>query len=308
MLALRSWRMMRRVGRSATREPLFHFLLAGAALFGAYTWVNRSADLAAPAAEQQIRIGKDEVTWLAATWAAQRGHPPTQHEMRALVAEYVNELLLAREAVALGLDDNDVIVRRRLAQKMTFLLEDTWSRAHPSEAELRAFYGDHAEQFETSASISFEQLYYGAERRADALADATAALTLLRTGLPLPPRLQGDRMLVEGEFRGETEQAVSAAFGAAFAREVFRLEPAVWTGPIRSGYGIHLVRVSKLIYAQLRPFEDVHEAVEEAWRREQERAAKERYLVELRTKYGVVIEGDLGALVAATAGPMAAQP
>ena len=299
MPALPRWSMIRRVGRRAVREPLLHFFLAGATLFGAYAWVNRSADLPVTSAAQQIRIGKDDVAWLANTWAAQWGRPPTQQEVRALVADYVNEQVLAREAIALGLDDNDVIVRRRLAQKMNFLFEDTWTRAQLSEAELRAFYSDHSEMFETGASISFEQLYYSAERRADAPADAADALKLLRTGLPLSPRLQGDRLLVEGEFLDESEQTVSAAFGPAFAREVFRLEPAEWTGPIRSAYGMHLVRVTKLTHPQLRSFEDVRQAVEEKYRREQERSAKERFLAELRTKYGVVIENDLGALASA---------
>jgi hypothetical protein len=300
--------MIRRICGSAVREPLLHFLLAGAALFGAYAWMNRSADLAAPAAEQQIRIGTDEVAWLAATWAAQQGRPPTQQEIRELVTDYVNEQLLARAAVALGLDDNDVIVRRRLAQKMRFLLEDTWTDAHPSETELRAFYRDHPETFASDPSISFEHLYYNAEHRPRALEDATDALKMLRADLPLPARLQGDRLLVEGQFRDQTEQAVSAAFGPAFAREVFRLAPAAWSGPVQSGYGIHLVRVSKLTEAQPRAFENVRAAVAEAWRGEQERAAKARYLAELRTKYGVVIEGDLGALVASAAGATMAQP
>jgi hypothetical protein len=107
-------------------------------LFGAYAWVNRSADLPITAAEQEIRIGMDEVAWLAKTWTAQRGRLPTQQELRALIGDYVNEQLLAREAITLGLDKNDLIVRWRLAQKMTFILKDTWSHANPSLEEARS--------------------------------------------------------------------------------------------------------------------------------------------------------------------------
>ena len=121
------------------KEPLLHFLLAGAALFGAYAWMNRAAEDPAGKA-QQIHVGAGDVQWLAENWTTQWRRAPTHEELRGLIADYLNEQLLAREARALGLEDNDVIVRRRLAQKLTFLIDDTLRRAEPSENELQQFY------------------------------------------------------------------------------------------------------------------------------------------------------------------------
>src|SRR3954462_8099174 len=120
------------------REPLLHFLIAGDLLFGGYEWLNRSAPTAQ--AEGSVRIGEGEVRWLRETFANQWQRGPTGEEMNDLLATLIEEELLAREARALGLDQNDTIVRRRLAQKLTFLVEDTSRIADPSDDELRRFY------------------------------------------------------------------------------------------------------------------------------------------------------------------------
>ena len=179
------------------KEPLLHFLLAGAALFGAYAWMNRAAENPNAKAATQIRVAAD-AQWLAENWTTQWRRPPTQEELRGLIADYLNEQLLAREARALGLDDNDVIVRRRLAQKLTFLIDDTLRRAEPSENELQQFYEAHAQRFRSDARISFTHIYFSPERRADAHSDAKDALkATARGGAPPPTGELGDRLLIE---------------------------------------------------------------------------------------------------------------
>jgi PPIC-type PPIASE domain len=293
----------------ALKEPLLHFLVAGAALFAAYAWMNRAANSPSASKAQQFRIGVGDVEWLAENWTTQSRRPPTSEELRGLITDYVNELLLAREARALGLEDNDVIVRRRLAQKLTFLVEDTVRRAEPSDAELQRFYAANVQRFRSDARISFRHIYFSRERRADAHSDATAALRLLlEEGGTLPTAELGDRLLLEPEFRDETEQSISGAFGAGFARAVFALKPGVWSGPIESGYGLHLVRLSTLQEVQLRPFSDVRERVAQEWRQEQEKSAKERYLAELRKKYGLVVDDAIKPLFAPMAAAARAKP
>jgi hypothetical protein len=293
----------------ALKEPLLHFLVAGAALFAAYAWINRTADNPNAGTAQQLHIGAGDVAWLAENWTTQWRRPPTPDELRGLVTDYVNELLLAREARALGLEDNDVIVRRRLAQKLTFLVEDTLRRAEPSDTELQQFYEAHAQRFRSEARISFRHIYFSRERRADARSDATDALRLLlEEGGSLPTAELGDRLLLEPEFHDETEQSVSGVFGAGFARAAFSLEPGAWSGPIESGYGLHLVRVSTLQQAQLRPFSEVRERVAQEWRREQENLAKARYLAELRKKYDLVVDDAIKPLFAPMATAAGAQP
>jgi hypothetical protein len=291
------------------KEPLLHFLLAGAALFAAYACMNRAVDNPSAGNAHQLHVSAGDVAWLAENWTTQWRRAPTHEELHGLITDYINELLLAQEARALGLEDNDVIVRRRLAQKLTFLIEDTLRRAEPSEAELQQFYEAHAQRFRSDAHISFRHIYFSPQRRANARSDATDALRLLlEEGGSLPTAGPGDRLLLETEFHDETERSISGAFGAGFARKVFSLELGAWSGPIESGYGLHLVRVSTRQEPQLRPFSELRERVAQEWRREQEKSAKERYLAELRKKYPVVVDDAIKPVFAPMAAAAGAQP
>lgn len=273
------------------REPLLHFAVGGALLFGAYAWLNPSA----PASEagRQVRIGAGEMKWLATTWQRQWGREPAPGELRVLVSNLVKEELLAREAREMRLDENDTIVRRRLAQKLEFVLQDTARLTEPSEEELRRFYEASPDAFLTGPRVSFTQIYFRSERRSA----AAAALPKLVGATPSDAARLGDRLLVEAEFRDAEPQAVAAAFGPDFARAVFKLQPGAWHGPLESGYGVHLVRVAAAQPAQPRAFEEVRPLVLERWREQQQRAAEARFLERLMAKYEVLIDDSVKAAI-----------
>ncbi|MCC6886914.1 MAG: peptidyl-prolyl cis-trans isomerase [Hyphomicrobiales bacterium] len=275
---------------NAAKEPLFHFLLAGATLFGAYHWLNRTPERPDTSTPQQVHVRAGDVQWMVENWTRQWRRPPTPEELRGLVVNYVNEQLLAREARALRLDDNDVIVRRWLAQKLTFLIEGTLRHSEPSEEELQQFYQERVDRFRADPRISFKHIYFSQQRRADAQTDAALTLAALVKNGSIPADDLGDPTLIETEFDNETEQSISIRFGADFAQAVFALEPETWGGPIPSGYGLHLVRVSAVTPAQPRPLSEVRARVVEAWMREREKTAKERYLADLRKKYAVMAD------------------
>jgi hypothetical protein len=284
------------------KEPLLHFVLAGGLLFVAYGWINRDTNTANARKDTQIQVSEGDVRWLAENWTTQWQRPPTRDELRKVLLDYLDEQLLAREARALGLEENDVIIRRRLAQKLTFILDDTLRRVEPSESELQQFYDANSQRFGSGARISFKHIYFSSQRRSDFLGDARDALKLLlAAGDAPPPEDLGDRWLAETEFREESEQSVAGVFGPGFARKAFALEPGTWSGPLESGYGLHLVRVSALQAARVPPLPEVRARVAEEWRREQEQLAKERYLAELRKKYDIVTEGEAKALLAPAA-------
>jgi hypothetical protein len=271
-----------------TREPLLHFLIAGSLLFGGYEWFNRGVP---SQTEGPVRIGDGEVRWLRETFANQWRRGPTGEEMNDLLARLVEEELLAREARTLGLDQNDTIVRRRLAQKLTFLVEDTSRIADPSEDELRRFYLDHAGQYRTEPRVSFTHVFFSAERRLYAEADARATLAMVSAAggqREKPP--EGDPLLLEHAYADVDQQAVTSVFGADFARAIFALTPGPWSGPVKSAFGVHLVQVTRLRPAEPRRFEDVRNTVMDDWRRQLESDTKAAYLTKLRDKYGVVIE------------------
>jgi predicted HAD superfamily phosphohydrolase YqeG len=278
------------------REPLLHFIAGGAMLFAGYAWMNSVQSN--PNGLQPVRIGEGEVRWLQETWASQWSRQPSTHELQGLIADLVTEELLAREAKAMGLDDDDTIIRRRLAQKLKFLVEDTAHLVEPTENELQQFYAVNANRFRTAAQVSFTQIFFSSEQRNDPMSAAKAALTELQsTDHSNSAGPIGDRLLIDAEFNAADEQTVANVFGPDFAREVFTLHPSVWSGPVKSGYGVHLVLVTDLTVAKQRPFAVVRDEVLKEWRREKERTASREYIARLREKYGVGFEDSVKALV-----------
>ncbi len=289
------------------REPLLHFLALGALLFGAYSWLNPGAS-ALGNRSGTVHITSNDVAWLAETWVRQHQHPPTREELRGLVTEYLKEELLAQEARAMGLDQDDLIVRRRLAQKLEFLVQDTPQLAEPADEDLRRIYEADADRFQTPAKVSFMQIYFSRERRHDAAADAKAALAKL-SHAPAVARLSdmGDPPMFDDEVHSADEQTVSGQFGKEFARAVFALQPGAWHGPIESAYGLHLVWVSDVEPARRRKFAEVKAQVLSDWREQRQRQDSEKYFATLLKKYDVVVDQSLKPLVGPLVGPIAGQ-
>ncbi len=270
-------------------EPLLHFLLAGTLLFAAYGWLNReSAD-----APRTVRISVAEVNWLKETWARQWQRPPTEEELRGLVTDYLKETLLAREATEMGLDENDTVIRRRLAQKMDFLVQDTARLAEPGDAELRRYFDANRARYQAPARVSFTQLFFRSE------ADAQKGLAQLATR---GPDELGDPSMLERDHAEADAQAVTSQFGDAFNREVFGLDAGPWHGPVASSYGFHLVRVNSRQDARPRPFEEVREQVLQDWQRVEQTKAGQRFFAELLKKYDVVVDDSVKPLVGPLAG------
>lgn len=296
-----------------SREPLVHFTLIGALLFVVHGWMNPTPG--ATDTDRQVHISDGHLQWLAATWTRQWHRAPTQAELRGMVADFVREEVFAREARDLGLDRDDTVVNRRLAQKLVFLVEDTARVDEPGTAELEHFHRTNGARFRTLARRSFEQVYFNPEQRADALRDATAARTRLLQRDGTDPADLGDRGLLEGRLDDVDEQAVAAQFGPDFASAVFALRAGEWSEPVASGYGVHLVRVTAERGAQARPFTKIRDDVAAAWRAERRVELAARHYARLLAKYEIVMDesvrlrvGDLPPMLAATGRAAAATP
>lgn len=277
------------------REPLVHFLVIGALLFATYSLINRDVN----DKHQIISISTADVSWLKETWTRQWLRPPTRLELRGLVTDYLKESLLAREALDMGLDKNDSIVRRRLAQKMDFLVRDTLQQGEPSDEELRRFYDKEREQFQTPAQVSFSHVYFNRDRRGEhAQADARTALSQLsRPETEVNPSDFGDRFLGQYDFNAVDEQTVASTLGPEFAQQIFALETKTWQGPIESGYGLHLVRVTNKQAAEPQEFAAVKGEVLVLWRQQQGQKGLEQYFTALRNKYDVQVDDSVEALI-----------
>lgn len=276
------------------KDPLVHFTVAAGLLFAGYQFLGRSETSDSPS--EPVRIGEGEIQWLQKTFANQWQRPPTPDELTSLTANLLEEELFAREAKSLGLDQNDTIVRRRLAQKLDFLIADTTRIAEPEEADLKSFYADHADLFKTVPTISFRHVYFSQVKRSDAQADARRALVLISAGGTAPGEI-GDSLLVDAEFTDTDLQTVSNLFGTDFAKAAFAMPLHEWVGPVSSGFGLHLIMITKHRAAEARPFDQVRNEVAGEWRRQKEREIRAAYVARLKDKYGVDIADSVKRLL-----------
>ncbi len=276
------------------REPLLHFLLAGLALFAAYQAINRGAASQDPA---RIVLTEDDIRRFTESWTILWQRPPSEKELADLIENEVREEILYREAIALGLDRGDSIVRRRLVQKMEFLAEDSPAAPDPRPEELKAWFEQNRDRFVMPPRISFVQVYFSFFKRKDqARADAELALDDL-AGLGSEaaddPDL-GDRIMFQPRYRLHAREEVTRVFGAKFTDAIFQLPPGEWQGPVESGYGWHVVRVEELTSPDTPPFETIEPQVKYEWLADQRASSRRKAYEELRSRYAVVLPPGMG--------------
>jgi peptidyl-prolyl cis-trans isomerase C len=276
------------------REPLLHFLLVGALLFATYRYLN-------PAGERldvshRIEITPDDLRQMSVAWLAQGRPPPTAEQMRSLVETWIHDEVLFREALALGLDKNDTIVKRRMVQKMDFLAEDLSALREPTRAELEAWFQQHAERFADPPRVTFRHLYFSPDRRgAETHAAAEQARATL-SGKPVDApetRTVADPFMFQSYYPDRDPEQIAKDFGPGFARALFTLTPGAWQGPIESGFGWHVVWVDALTPSRLPSFEEIEPAVKTAWVDEQREADKRGLYDKMKSQYVVVVPEDL---------------
>jgi hypothetical protein len=278
------------VSRTWLREPLFHFLLAGGLLFVFYTAFGERADERA----DRVVVDEDRVAALTERFERAWMRPPTAEELRDLVEDHVTEEILYREAIALGLDRDDPVVRRRMRQKMEFLATDL-APDEPTEVELEAFLEAHPERFERPGRTTFVQVFLDPER-SDEPVDARAARLLerLRGGRADAAEL-GDPILLPATLADATSREIASRFGDAFAAALDEAPVANWSGPIRSSYGFHLVRVETRTPPRRPALDEVREAVEREVRSARRTDERARFHRSIREGYEVVLPEGLAA-------------
>lgn len=259
------------------REPLFHFFMLGLGIFALYSWTNpngRNGDGGA-----RIVIGTQDVDRLAQQFEATWRRRPTQSELQALIEAQVQEEILIREAKALGLDQGDPIIRNRLAQKMTFLTASVAQSMLPDEAVLAAHMQDNRDRFTLPGMLAFDQIGLPDG------ADADAALAALSAGTD--PEEIGIRSLLPSDMPLTTERGIDAIFGRDFYATLTPLPENVWSGPVQSGYGAHLVRLTDRKDPVLPPLDEIRDQVLADWRRERTDALTAAQLDAFRESYEI---------------------
>ena len=221
------------------REPLGHFLLLGAAIFVAYSLVSKGAS----DAPGKIVITQGQIASMVEAFTLTWQRPPTSDEVRGLVRDRVREEIYYREAMALGLDKDDTVIRRRLRQKMEFVTDDVGARAQPTDDELNAYLRTHSDNFRTEQKFTFRQLYLDPKKHGESIArDAAQLLAKLnQTAADTDIAAMGDPFLLDYNFIAVPASEVAKQFGEKFATTLGGLSLGRWQGPIESAYGVHLV-------------------------------------------------------------------
>ena len=274
--------------RSLLREPLVHFLLLGAALFLFFYWTGGSGG---PGSDR-IVIGPGQVEHLATGFGRTWRRPPTQQELKGLVDDYVREEMATREAISMGLDRGDTVIRRRLRQKLEFLVEDAAEAVPPTDAELLAWLEAHAETYRRDPQVAFRQVFLSLDSRGVAVeVDAKKLLKRLESlGPDADIERLGDSIMLPVEFELAPLTVASRMFGNDFAARLVEIEPGRWSGPITSGYGLHLVFVRQRIDSREPALDDVRNAVSRDLLTSRRKEQLERMYERLLERYTVVVD------------------
>ena len=280
--------MIRRIFLKFLREPLFHFLILGAGLFVIYFAVN------GPVSNPADRIVVDETQALRLADQFQRTwmRPPTRQELQALAEDYVKEEILYLEARALGLDQDDLVIRHRLRQKMEFLSAALAEPQAPTDAQLQAYYDANRERFQRPGRFSFQQVFLNPHSRSnDVKRAAVELLARLNTepSLAVDPTSIGDATMLPALLDDVTLQEAANAFGYGFAGDIEKAPTGRWAGPYESSYGVHLVRITQREAGGLPALAEIRSLLEREWYAERRKEANEHFYQTLRARYDVEI-------------------
>jgi hypothetical protein len=284
--------------KTLAREPLVHFLLIGAGIYGLYGIFGNSLDVDD---ERSIIVSAGEIKARSDQWSKQWERPPTEEELAGLIRDYVRTQVLYREAMAMGLEDGDAMIERRLAQRLQLLIQSLIKPEEPSEDELRTWFDENVKEFTQPDLYSLVHLYFSPDKRGAATEDdAEAVLAVLESLEEIPEDFEsyGDRLLPQSYYADQTEAGLSRVFGQGFVDEVIKLEPGGWRGPVVSGYGLHLVYVTEVARALAPDFSALAEQAKERWTAEKSRELNERFIENLIESYEITVEDADVALAA----------
>lgn len=274
------------------KSPLLQFFIIGAFIYTAYAYLGVQTT---EEDSRRIAITAGEITWLSDVWKKRWNRPPTQKELQGVVKQFLRERVLSQEAIAMGLEKDDVVIRRRLTQKLEYLSQDLVPGSPPSEKELEAFFAKNAKAYEKPAIITLTHVFFDPDKRgAQALAEAKTQKPVLAS-LKVPPeeaRSYGDPFLLQSYYPERTYAELAKLFGSGFVETLSQLPEKEWHGPVLSGYGVHLVYIHHRQDARPAKLAEVKDRVVQDFQDNRRKELSEKYISGLLTRYKVSIESD----------------
>jgi hypothetical protein len=264
------------------REPLLHFVVIGGLIFLLFAAVAGPS----PEPSDTIVVGPERIEQLATGFESVWRRPPADDELRAMIDDFVREEIYYREALALGLDRDDAVVRRRLRQKMEFLSDTGAGLLEPAAGELEAYLAANEQDFRRGPRLAFEQIYLGEAPTPESI---TRSLGALRSDPAADPSALGERTLLPARLGLSPPEVVDGVFGKNFFERLADLTPGAWAGPVASAFGVHLVRIGESLAARTPPLEEIRDAVLRDWKAAKGRELRELHYARLRERYVVEI-------------------
>jgi len=273
------------------REPLVHFMFIGAFIYLLY---GVFAEPVAEETDKTIIVSAGEVEWMKTSWQKRWNRPPTEKEFDGLIQQYIRETVLYREALTMGLNKHDQIIRRRLAQKLEFLAKDLVTLIPPTDEELLTYFEEHQARYQEPALYTFTQVFIDPDKRGDTTLDDAEAIkaTLIAQGEKAieDAGTLGDDFMLQNYYPEKDQLAIQKQFGSGFTESLTKLSPRQWHGPVLSGYGVHLVYVSSISKPPAPVFAEVRERVVQDWTTDKSEELNKQFYASLREQYTVVIE------------------
>ena len=272
------------------REPLLHFVFIGAVIYLLY---GVFAESLPEADDKTIVVSAGEIEWMQTSWEKRWNRLPTDKELEGLIQQYIRETVLYREALTMGLNQHDQIIRRRLAQKLEFLAKDLVALTPPTDEELQTYFDTHRDRYQQPTRYTFTQVFIDPDKRDEATLDDAAAIkaTLIAQGDAIEdPGALGDDFMLQNYYPEKDQAEIQKLFGSGFAESLIALSPGQWHGPVLSGYGVHLVYVSNITEPPAPVFAEVRERVVQDWTTDRSEELNEQFYANLREQYTVVIE------------------
>jgi hypothetical protein len=289
---------MRSYFSEIARQPLLHFFVIGALIYAAYAFMGGED---AEESGRRITITEGEITWLSDVWNKRWRRGPTPEELQGVVKGFLRERLLAREATAMDLDKDDVIIRRRLAQKLEYLSQDLMQGVEPSDEALEAFFAENAKAYEEPAVLTLSHVFFDPDKRGNKTLEEAKTQKPVLAALKVPPedaRSYGDPFMLQTYYPERTYGELTKLFGSGFVETLTGLSERKWHGPVLSGYGVHLVYIHHRQDARPAKLEDVKDRVLRDWQEKKREELSEKYLSGLLGRYQVSIESENPALKA----------
>ena len=274
------------------KEPLVYFFVLGFVVFGLHSFLNNNSK---DENTDTFTVGltSADIGWIRSSWEARMKRQPTQQELQGLINRYIRDEILHREALAMDLDDRDLVIQRRLVQKLTFVFEDLAETIEPADDELKNYLRENQEKYRIPEMMSFTQVYFNPGKRKDAMEEAKTVLASLKSTQSPPEEAVslGNTLMIDSSFREKSPDEAARILGRKFADELFSIDEKGWQGPIESTFGQHLVYISDLIASRMPEFENIRKNVQYDFMYARKKQVIESAYNAVKSRYTILVEG-----------------